>query len=416
MDLLTSSIIDKVQEEGSTTRSAVATIEGRLAQLIGESEQKQKEIIKKSINELVGITQKQKNELSQEILQVFVKIQTPEQIDQLIQFIEIKLATLSKNQPASSQATEPPTAEARVVAEALPPPEDPIIKKARKFMSREYKSLEELASEPVVDKETYISYINKILDSPMNNLLFPDKPNKTERLKELMGKNTLNKSVVNTEELKRATEELNRRMRGVAYGTTDLQTATDQVGRTIGKGIKRTIKGKGIYKNKILDDTDFNEGIREGQKFVPFGRYYINKHHLNDNIISIRRNNGGNVVGFKNARVSNNLGNVFRSIVGTGKTNYTELERLNDDEKKYLHKISKHSNILTRLDIPTPNKDTDEMEMNKFEIMKGEILSGNDNKDYIKNFKLHIVKLMKKDLLPKDQALDILSDLATLGY
>ena len=48
--------------------------------------------------------------------------------------------------------------------------------------------------------------------------------------------------------------------------------------------------------------------------------------------------------------------------------------------------------------------------------MRGEIMSGNDNKELIKKFKLLIIKLSRRGSLPKKEVSDILSELIELGY
>jgi hypothetical protein len=58
----------------------------------------------------------------------------------------------------------------------------------------------------------------------------------------------------------------------------------------------------------------------------------------------------------------------------------------------------------------------DEKDINQFEIYKGEILNGNDSADLVKKFKIWIMKMVKKDLLPKSQAKELLMDLVSLGY
>ena len=93
-----------------------------------------------------------------------------------------------------------------------------------------------------------------------------------------------------------------------------------------------------------------------------------------------------------------------------------EPPQLSSEEKAYLYKIAKQSNIIDRLSIPTPNKDDDDKDINQFEIMKGERGAGNDSSELVRKFKLLIIKMTKKNLLPKGQAKDLLMDLATLGY
>ena len=51
-----------------------------------------------------------------------------------------------------------------------------------------------------------------------------------------------------------------------------------------------------------------------------------------------------------------------------------------------------------------------------FELMKGEIMAGNDNKDMIKKFKILLMKLSNTQQLPKSQVRDILFDLTSMGF
>ena len=179
-----------------------------------------------------------------------------------------------------------------------------------------------------------------------------------------------------------------------------------------GVGIKR-MKGCGLSKKSIKINTE--EGIKPQDEYVSLGRYYINKPKLNKNIVSVRTKNGYSAK-LPVRRVSNNLSSVVKNILGGGMPTTEDLDKLTDDEKNYLHKLSKQSNIIDRLKIPTPNKNQLDKDINEFEIMKGQILNGNDNTQYIKKFKLLIVKLINQDVLPKAQGQEILMELATLGY
>lgn len=175
------------------------------------------------------------------------------------------------------------------------------------------------------------------------------------------------------------------------------------------------IKGKGISKS-IKSKTDYSKGIMPVDKYVPFGRFHIDSHKLNDDIVALKRHTGCNVSGLPVVRVSKDMGKVIRTIVGGGQPSFNHLEKLSQEEKAYLHKLAKHSNIIDRISVPSPNKDDDEKDINQFEIMKGEIMNGNDSNELVKKFKILIMKMMKKDLLPKGQAKDILIDLVSLGY
>lgn len=164
------------------------------------------------------------------------------------------------------------------------------------------------------------------------------------------------------------------------------------------------------------EDVDWSKGLAVLPRFIPFGRYIINKKRLDDNIVSLKTRSGGFLANFKSQKVSHNLGKVFRTILGGGLPSYEDINDLTEDEKEYLHRVAKASDIIDRLNIPSPNKKEHEQELNKFEIMKGEILAGNDSTELIKKFKILLLKLTNKNLIPSREAKDLLFDLTTMGY
>ena len=69
-----------------------------------------------------------------------------------------------------------------------------------------------------------------------------------------------------------------------------------------------------------------------------------------------------------------------------------KIENLNDEDRTYLHSIAKASNLLEKIDIPPPKRgETDEL-INKYNVMKGQILAGNDNKKMVQEFKESILR------------------------
>jgi hypothetical protein len=189
-----------------------------------------------------------------------------------------------------------------------------------------------------------------------------------------------------------------------------------------GHGIKRRRgrpKGCGIakpYKETVKASTA-TTGIMESPRFVHFGKYLLNMHKLNnEGIFSLKQPSGGNIIGNPSIKISKNLSGVIKKMVGGGVPSFNELSQLSEPEKVYLHKVAKKSNIEDKFSIPTPSKDTEEKDMHQFEVMKGEIMSGNDNKEFIKKFKLLLMKLSKNGTLPKSEVNEILGDLVELGY
>ena len=183
----------------------------------------------------------------------------------------------------------------------------------------------------------------------------------------------------------------------------------------VGKGVVVINKPK-RYDMIKKSDIDTSMGVEKTPRYIPFGRYFINRNRLNDGVVSIKRPSGGAIVEFPSQRVSTPLTEVLKKIVGKGVPAFEDLEALTEEEKLYLHKLAKESHIIDRISIPTPKKGETDKDLNRFEILKGQITSGNDNKELIKEFKMLIMKLSGLKIIPKSQARDILFDLTSMGY
>jgi hypothetical protein len=165
-------------------------------------------------------------------------------------------------------------------------------------------------------------------------------------------------------------------------------------------------RGSGIAKPKL----------QKVPNFVGFGINEINQKQLGKGIVKIRRNTKSNFIDMPSKRVSSDLQNILKTIIGGGMPKYNELGKLSDEEKDYLHKLLERSDLNERISVPTPSKDQQEKDIHNFEVMKGQIMSGNDSVELVKKFKLLIRKLTKQGLLPKSDVEDILETLADLNY
>lgn len=174
-------------------------------------------------------------------------------------------------------------------------------------------------------------------------------------------------------------------------------------------------RGCGI-KVPFSEKVDSSQGVQASPRYISFGKHVINKKKLGDGILSIRTKSGANIATSPVKHISQNMKIVVDKIVGGAIPSYEELSRLTEEEKVYLHKVSKQADILDKFSIPAPSKDQEEKEIHEYEVMRGEIMSGNDNKELIKKFKLLIIKLSRRNALPKKEVSDILSELIELGY
>jgi hypothetical protein len=174
--------------------------------------------------------------------------------------------------------------------------------------------------------------------------------------------------------------------------------------------IKYRMVGKGLPR------ADYSQGIDPSPRYIKFGRYMINNKKLNDNVLSLRRSKGSTIATIPATKMTSELGGVIKKIVGGGVPSFDELNALTDAEKRYLFRVSQEADIYDKIKIPTPSKDEEEKDIHAFNVMKGEILAGNNSKELVSKFKALLNKLSKNNILPKSQVREILEELLELGY
>ena len=185
-----------------------------------------------------------------------------------------------------------------------------------------------------------------------------------------------------------------------------------------GFGLKRRgrPKGSGLVK-PITERIDKTKGIKQGCTQIPFGKYIINKNKLDNDIFYILDAKKGYCVkGYPQKKISSELSSVVKSIIGGSVPKFEDLQNLDNDDKEYLHKVASKAGVLDKLSIPAPSKDKNEKDIHQFEVMKGEILAGNDSTELIKKFKLLLLRLSKNGTIPKREATEVMEDLISLGY
>lgn len=194
------------------------------------------------------------------------------------------------------------------------------------------------------------------------------------------------------------------------YDIANMLVPASESAPTTGKGIK----GKGLARPAITLSVSVPKGMKKSPP-ADFGRYKIDTVKLADSIISLKHPCGKAVCEIPNKRVNKNVLSVVRTLVGGELPSYDQLEVLGDEDRLYLNDLVKKSKLNDKVKIPTPNKDKLEKEMNRFEILRGQILAGNDSKELVKEFKHLLVKFGNQGRVPKKEVNDILYELLAYG-
>ena len=183
----------------------------------------------------------------------------------------------------------------------------------------------------------------------------------------------------------------------------------------IKKKPKNVIFGSGLAKvHKQVVEIDQTDALKPSETYVPFGRFILNKHRLNNGVMMMRYAKGGAIKTIPTQKVKKSFVEVMNTILSKKNPSYDQIDKLDSDERNQLHSILHLARLDDQFSVPVPS-DIDQ-DNNRFEILRGQIIAGNDNPDLIKDFKFLLMKLMTNGRIPRREGHDILADLASLGY
>jgi hypothetical protein len=149
----------------------------------------------------------------------------------------------------------------------------------------------------------------------------------------------------------------------------------------------------------------------------PFGNYRINIPKLKGNILHLSFPCGSPVRKVKPRYISNNFKEFLEYFIETQKFNENLYNQLSDAEKKHFYDCVKESGLYKTKDIKVNNpfKEQEMKEMNRFDILLGEIEAGNDNPKMVRELKTLLIKLTKAGKISRKESMETLEELTTLG-
>lgn len=163
---------------------------------------------------------------------------------------------------------------------------------------------------------------------------------------------------------------------------------------------------------KILDGI---ESTPE-ERYVGFGEFVINKPQLfKFNRLCVKyKKNLGSVGKIPCRQVSSTFRDIIKTIWDEQKINHKLLMELSDDEKDFLSNLISRAGLESKLGLDGfRSKDQDE-QYKRFELLKGEVLAGNNNKKILQELKQLVLKFMNDGSISKAEGGQILIELMSI--
>lgn len=138
-----------------------------------------------------------------------------------------------------------------------------------------------------------------------------------------------------------------------------------------------------------------------------FGKYMIHLPSLDSNILRVTYpKSKAPVASLNNYMLSPELATLLKQLVERGVVSESQLEKLSKSESTLLRKICKVCQIDKSVLLPDDEQEKEDLK--RFELLRGELISGNDNMDILKEIKQYIIKFAASGVIPRAKATELL--------
>ena len=159
----------------------------------------------------------------------------------------------------------------------------------------------------------------------------------------------------------------------------------------------RKVSGGKMKKKKRI----VGKGISQHPKKIVVNKFSVNMEKLKNNILNVQYTScRGSVPSMKIERISDDVKSVLMDIL-ENQYNSKLFDKLLSDDQRII------SNFVRTLKIPNINMDNfDKKYQHEYEVLLGEVRSGNDNEQIKKKLKQYILRGISENLIPRAQGLN----------
>ena len=159
--------------------------------------------------------------------------------------------------------------------------------------------------------------------------------------------------------------------------------------------------------------------IGEGVKYEPeptyrtFGKYVINIPQLKErDILNVKFPSLGRIPQFKPTPISDVMKEFLLELLDTGKVSNRIYEQIPIEERQLFERIATGAGILNSLKLKRTISNEDKEDNDRFTLLKGEYLAGNNSVALLKELRKLVVKFMSQGKISKHDGMNLLIELS----
>lgn len=146
----------------------------------------------------------------------------------------------------------------------------------------------------------------------------------------------------------------------------------------------------------------------ETPSHIQFGKYLLHANNMNKSVLSVHHKGGGRVQSIPVQSMSEDLRDFIVEVLQNKKASQKLFSRLPLSEQKLFEKMSKGAGVHHTLGLKPVKTDEDEKLEDRFEVLKGEWLAGNNSHELVRELRKIVIYFMEEGRLTKSQARELL--------
>jgi hypothetical protein len=176
--------------------------------------------------------------------------------------------------------------------------------------------------------------------------------------------------------------------------------------------IKKPPKKQAHKVSEGIDGDDYQKFDDKANRYIAFGKYAVNMRQLKKAVLQIVYKSLAPNPSFPSKKISSELQQYLFELLTNQKSLPALYKHVPEEEKKMFEKLAIFAGVFDKLNLPRINSLEDEKkEMDRFKLLHGEFIAGNDNVSIIRELRNLILKFLADNRISKAKAYEYLLEL-----
>jgi len=206
-------------------------------------------------------------------------------------------------------------------------------------------------------------------------------------------------------------KQIAKSLKGIQQKMEDSSSDEEDMGR---RRVQIPERNLGFKHKKIK----VGGGIARAERpptYAQFGKYVIHIPHLMErNVANFKYPSLGSIPSIKAQTISEDYKQFLIDTLQNKKPNERLLSKLLPDEQRHFERVVVGAGLLEEFKLKRDPSDKDKKDSDRFQLLRGEVMAGNNSEKVLKELRGLIVRFMNEDRITKKEGTSMLMELSAL--